>query len=51
MKSVFWLMAALVVASSARSHDLAPWRRGMSKDQVQSFKELGLQLGQRSSMA
>lgn len=41
MKSVFWLTVALVIAPATRSHDLGPWRFGMSKEEVQSFKALG----------
>ena len=41
MKAIFSLIAALVIAPSAWSSDFGPWRFGMSKDEVQSFKELG----------
>jgi hypothetical protein len=41
MKAILGLVAALAVSQAAWSSDFGPWRFGMSKDEVQSFKDLG----------
>ena len=41
MQAIFSLVVALAIAPAAWPSDFGPWRFGMSKDEVQSFTELG----------